>query len=59
MHQVARKDNGMGSLVTVVDMSGHSGRCPDTLISAQPTAVFREPQVGAIFASDQTTFRSL
>jgi len=47
------------SLVSVVDMSGHSGPCPDTLISAQPTAVFREPQVGAIFAFDQTTFRSL
>jgi hypothetical protein len=43
------------SLIAAADMSGHKGPCPDTLISAQPTAVFHEPQVGAIFASDGTT----
>jgi hypothetical protein len=59
MPQVARKDNGMGSLVAVVDMSGHSSPCPDTLISAQPTAVLREPKVGTIVAFDKTTFRRL
>jgi hypothetical protein len=47
------------SLVSVADMSGHSSPCPDTPICAHSTAVFREPQVGAIFAFDQTTFRSL